>query len=839
MSNTQINPNLSSSMFTPPASSHPHALRPLDEVLLGVAEVVSRVWPLRDYVAINPYAGIASRTFSDARSFLQIFSDCELLMPIDYYRSQFSRNRFSRGHLESAISEMKAAGQDVSVTADQLLTELSVSSGSEPFASAPRSSQRPIRTIAQYADDQDHGVWSELIVDEISKFCASHFDEIQSSWKSPWKDLPLYQAWQGAAQHDRNVEILGLSGFRKFVASLPTTPTAAIEHLLSLLQIPEPLWESFLLCQSFSVPGWSAWAKYQDASSQEQTGQTLAALLAIRLAYDAALGIQNGLKVEWDAMLDEHAATFRPPTPIANDDAEARTVCLRATEIAMRDSILNQLKTQRGPESVSRRLAQMVFCIDVRSERFRRQIESVSPKVETFGFAGFFAMPVEVVPLGQDRGLSHVPVLIDPQFRLHEDVADDAGVDKTDLATRRRLGFQWSRLWKRFQKSAIGCFSFVETSGWMYAAKLLGNSWATAKSTRDAAESNREHACQTRPTLDTLAGQGVDAAAQLDLAESMLQGLGILRDFGRMVVFCGHASTTKNNPLAAGLDCGACGGHSGEPNARLAAMLLNQPFIRDGLISRGIEIPADTHFLAALHNTTTDQIEFFDTNDVPSSHRRDLEELSDYTAAATMKTLQERTPIVGGRSTDELLRRAADWSEVRPEWGLAGNAAFLVGPRQLTRDANFDGRVFLHSYDAKNDPSNAVLESIMTAPMVVAHWINMQYYASTVDNHHFGSGDKTIHNVVGGFGLLAGGGGDLMTGLPLQSLHTGNVHQHLPIRLQAILVASRAAIQSVIEKHSMIEDLVDNDWLFLTAIEDGDAYRYTDGGWLAIPAAPQ
>ena len=63
----------------------------------------------------------------------------------------------------------------------------------------------------------------------------------------------------------------------------------------------------------------------------------------------------------------------------------------------------------------------------------------------------------------------------------------------------------------------------------------------------------------------------------------------------------------------------------------------------------------------------------------------------------------------------------------------------------------------------------------MTAPMIVAHWINMQYFASTVDNDHFGSGNKTIHNVVGRFGILSGNGGDLMTGLPWQSLHAERI----------------------------------------------------------------
>ncbi len=146
---------------------------------------------------------------------------------------------------------------------------------------------------------------------------------------------------------------------------------------------------------------------------------------------------------------------------------------------------------------------------------------------------------------------------------------------------------------------------------------------------------------------------------------------------------------------------------------------------------------------------------------------------------------------------------------------------------------------FLHSYDHTQDPDGGVLETIMTAPMVVAHWINMQYYASTVDNRHFGSGNKTVHNVVGRFGILSGNGGDLMTGLPWQSLHTGDDYQHLPMRLQSVIAAPRGSIERVIEKHEAISDLLTGGWLHLIAIDEGTVYRYAeDGSWQAVNSSP-
>jgi uncharacterized protein len=181
------------------------------------------------------------------------------------------------------------------------------------------------------------------------------------------------------------------------------------------------------------------------------------------------------------------------------------------------------------------------------------------------------------------------------------------------------------------------------------------------------------------------------------------------------------------------------------------------------------------------------------------------------------------------------MRMACEWSEVRPEWGLAGNAAFIAAPRHLTRGLDLDGRCFLHNYHHEQDKDGALLETILTAPLVVANWINLQYYASTVDPTHFGSGDKTLHNVVGGFGILAGNSGDLQTGLPWQSVHTGTRYQHEPLRLLAVIAAPRHALERVLAKHESLAHLVEGSWLYLTAIEDDAVYqRQANGSWEVI-----
>ncbi len=799
----------------------------LTNTLRDVQGWVAPLWPLQDFVAVNPFVGFSSLPFLEARRVLRSFSNNETLMPAVYFQGLLADNQIHDNSLSAALDQCRPEYPDYfeTLTAEQVLGAIGASSRD---SANKTNHERTYFALSEVADDEGESNWSSRIIDEISRLCAAHFDQGQAIWPSPWRHLPLYSAWLQIAQIDRRMEVMGLDGFRKFVATLSDDPQQTIATLLELLNVPERHRREFLACQIASVGGWASYVKYNDAEQQAkgEPSSDLLGLIAIRLAYDFGLfdaGIAANPSQCWPNHFDSSHSRLTTPSR----EVLARYVLQVVVENKYRESLTAGLRQTPVPKSSmqDRKTAQLVFCIDVRSEVIRRNLESITCQVETLGFAGFFGIAMEYVPLGESRGVSQCPVLLRPTYRIGETVRGSDGQTVAKAVQRRRFNMRVGEIWKGFQNSASSCFSFVESFAPAHLMNLIRDSFGWSRSQR--------HNHLLQPCLDNANGFGLSASQRIGLAESILRNLSLCSGFARIIVLCGHSSDTVNNPLKAGLECGACGGHSGESNARLAAMILNDRDVRRDLPQRGISIPNDVIFMGAVHHTTTDELEFYDCDLVPAAHTAEFVELQAWARQATLLARQERSGRLRANSPSEVVLRSHDWSEVRPEWGLANNAAFIVAPRSRTGHLQLDGRAFLHNYDQHSDTEGKVLELIMTAPMLVTNWINLQYYASVVDNLHYGCGNKMLHNVVGRLGILEGTGGDLKTGLPWQSIHDGDHLQHEPLRLNVVIEASRDRIDSILDRHGSIRDLVDNGWLRLCCSDAKSHYLYQAGGdWI-------
>jgi hypothetical protein len=353
---------------------------------------------------------------------------------------------------------------------------------------------------------------------------------------------------------------------------------------------------------------------------------------------------------------------------------------------------------------------------------------------------------------------------------------------------------------------------------------------------------------QARIQLEHLAKIGFRHQHQAQLVGTALRSIGLTDGFGRSVLVIGHGSTSENNPYESALDCGACGGDQGLINARIFAAMANRREVRELLADDGIRIPDETWFIPALHDTTTDEIAPADLDQLPPEVLTRVTRLREDLTAAGRLCAQERCRELSERGVDSpeiaarrVKRHALDWTQVRPEWGLSKNASFVIGARRLTRELDLDGRTFLHSYDYRLDRNGRLLENILSGPLIVAQWINLEHYFSAVDNEGFGSGSKVFHNITGRFGVMSGNLSDLRTGLPAQTVLKGARAYHRPMRLITVIEAPLALVQGLLERLYKPRELVQNEWIRLLVLdpESQRIHAFAGGAWrlLEVPRA--
>ncbi|BEV73424.1 YbcC family protein [Paludibacterium sp. THUN1379] len=779
---------------------------------------IAPAWPLDQLIAVNPHWGAIDLPFAEQGARLTRLMGRSLFPSRQRFAEDWRQGRIQPGHLDLALQE-----GDHSWSRARLIAWLD-----QP---EPPAQRWPLLVhVLDARRDLGHApAWSTVLTQQISQFCAAWFDDGQADWHAPHEGS-LYQAWLHGVQHDHAVSLLlNAPWLAARARGLPDQAEALLCHALSVLGLPEPLWADYLQALLLSVNGWAAHCAWRDWPERPQAGQ-LRELLAIRLAWECLL--DDGRREAGSVWHDWLQAWQQRPSPRVD---QAAALWLRARELAYQLPLARQLAGVR-PAAATTPSVQMVFCIDVRSEVLRRHLEQQDSRIETRGFAGFFGLPIAFEPLGMALRQPQLPGLLSPTMTAVES-SGQSGLDQrlTTLRQRRLLRRQAAQPFARMPASS---FLQVEALGLGYVGKLLRRSLPGRALTAVVAGLRGAEAARLRPRVQ------IEGDAALDLAERVLTGMGLQGALAPLVLLVGHASQSANNPMAAALDCGACCGQSGEVNARALAELLNRPSVRAGLAQRGWPL-GETLFLAALHQTSTDVLQLFDTAGLPAAQQAAVNRLLPVLQRASEGARAERAGRLdlvpqsgqGAGLLAALQVRACDWAQTRPEWGLAGNAAFVAAPRRRTQGRPLDGRVFLHDYDWRQDPDGCLLTQIMTAPVVVAHWINLQYYASTVDNERFGSGNKLLHNVVGGhLGVFEGNAGDLRIGLPLQSLHDGRDWVHEPLRLSVLVEAPVAMLDQVLAAQDLVRQLVQNQWLFLLQIDpqSGAVALWRRDGWQVV-----
>jgi uncharacterized protein YbcC (UPF0753/DUF2309 family) len=874
-------PSITSSHGAPAADLAVNAARARSRLRSNVA-VAARIlpthYPLRTFIAVNPLDGLRHLPFATAAFRAGELYGARATLSEDAFRAYYAQGRITPDDLDQALTRRyphlgeataSAASTSTLATFDALRVLQADLLVGAPAPDPVRVYRTRSEQIAPSVADQ---------IDQLSsRWCAAYLTAETTAWPMPEHPGGFYASWRTLAHRDPTLS----RSLRSALRAVPERADDAALTALDALGVLEAAHRDYLIAHLTQQPGWPAHIRWHN-SHTAPSRILLLDYLAIRLTYEALLldgrrppatpattlppgtaarpaGLSHrtadvcaalGMARHCD---EEHHNVARLLTTLPVQDRTL--VWLDAFEHHYRDELLRRLPlrdpapgvtgsaTEPAAESSaarSRSTAQVVCCIDTRSEGLRRHLEGRGD-YETLGFAGFFAVAIRYTDLAAGASNDLCPVLIQPSFSVTETPAPG-----TDLAAQRHLaGLQTMTgahaAFHNAKDDTVSPFALAEASGWFAGAASAIRTVSPRAGSALARITRRRvvPSASTEVSIET----GFSITDRVLYARTALTTMGLIRNFARLVVFCAHGSTTSNNPYQASLDCGACGGQRGGPTARTAAQMLNDPAVRAGLGEQGIDIPDDTWFLAAEHDTASDQITLLDEYLVPAGHRGDLARLREDLTAAGRLLAAERSALLPNTSRRARTNpkqahrhartRSADWAQVYPEWGLAGNAAFIIGPRAQTRGIDLHRRAFLHSYQHQDDRDGTVLETILTAPLIVAQWINAQYYFSTVAPHVFGAGSKTIHNVLGGLGVLSGHSGDLQLGLPWQSVAIGDTLVHEPMRLLTVIHAPTQRIDTIVDRNPILQELLHGQWFTFTAPDQltGTWQQRTTTGW--------
>lgn len=541
--------------------------------------------------------------------------------------------------------------------------------------------------------------------------------------------------------------------------------------------------------------------------------------------------------------------------------AEKRgSVWLYAYEYHFRENFYHvisaNLNRGRWARRDQRPQAQIMTCMDDREESLRRHLEELNPAIETIGAAGFFGVPMNYKGIDDVNRKKQCPLPVTPTNEVVE-IPREGTEEKVNSHNK---GYEFYKkiayvLNQSLRRSLVFSHAVIDALAPIVFFGMLGKVFSP-RLVMTVNNKLRQIIEQPVPTrLNFTAPQSNVAATpesprfgftddeQVDRLALFLRTTGLTYGFAPIVCLFGHGSTNQNNPHGFAYNCGACSGKRGGPNARLFAAMINRPVIRKLLAERGINIPDDTWFVGAEHDTCSDEYFWFDIEDVPekalpafNAVRNDLEKARKSSAHERCRRfVSANHPTVSSNGYDHVTERANDFSQAFPEFNHATIAGAVIGRRSVSQGTFLDRRIFLISYDATQDLDGKLLENLLLAVGPVGAGINLEYYFSTVNNDYFGSGTKVTHNITGMFGVMEGASSDLRTGLTKQM-----VEIHEPVRLQVLIEAKTEILEQIYGRQAVIQELVGGGWILLGAIDpDSGEISYFERNVGFVPWKPK
>lgn len=725
----------------------------------------------------------------------------------------------------------------------------------------------------------------DLILQVLGPFCAAFIDQGLSTWQIPHREaglLKCFREFYAVASPGEAAWLQGIHAILKDLQTRQLTPIQVVEESLQELGVPRDEWEDYvpatlLAFRGFAGMVWQMEVRPDRVPYPLKPGSIIEFVAVQLLLKRSILGWLLKHQLRWDIPLNQLRPKLRQRhqsrqltseqrafkilqaaqllgwdlaelarfgqrdwrtlvTEMASfSSMERRRLFHAAFELRYRRRALDAFAQhcRLRPASIANPKFQAVFCIDAREESFRRMLEEIDPRVETFGNAGFFNVPIYYRGAGDAHYAALCPIVVRPQHWITEEVALTMEEQaKRRSLIRKALGNVSNRFHLGTREltggailtAGVGVLASIPLVGRVLFPRLSARLRKTADRFIDPPPVTRLRLERTEQKPGPEGGGiGLSLDEMVAMGERALRDPGLTSNFAPLIFIFGHGSWCLNNPHKSLYDCGACTGSAGGPNARALAMILNDQRVRDILASRGIAIPRETFVVGGLHNTGDDTLTFYDLDLMPSTHIEAFREARETLTRACEKNAHERCRrfdlaplnITTRQAHLHVEERTEDLAQTRPEYGNCTNALCFVGRRSRVRGLYLDRRSFLMSYDYEQDDAEAnILGRILGAVVPVCSGINMQYTLSAMDNRGFGSGTKLPHNITSLLGVMDGAASDLRSGLPWQG-----VDIHEPMRLMFIMETTPEAITKIMNRNPVVSRILRNGWAQLTLLD--------------------
>jgi uncharacterized protein len=774
--------------------------------------------PLKDFIHHNTLHAFQHQKFyKGIHSASEIFG-YKVTLSLEEYRQAYKTGRIRKDVFYKIISDRKGTA-NADVWLQKLLTK-NYDTHNHARIGAVRNNWK-----THYKTDID-----ALVHPLLFRVLCSYLDQGIAVWNFPlWKD--------GFLSSVRKMERISMTSFFKTnrAKALLAKQDLTLTDLLKIVVGSEDLYEHYLYDQQFAHQGWSGMVtsiELEPHTLMDSRKITLEDLIMFELLLEIdALDLTFG--DTWAPL--SHKITTVPNYLLSEVHTtelhEVINMWQDAYEWSFYDEVLAGILHQKATEekAVSQKSFQAMFCIDDRECSIRRYIEQLDTACETYGTPGFFGVEFYFQPQNGKAYTKLCPAPVTPTFLIKEQ----------NSHTKLEHDVNYNKHTNSLLRGSI----ITQTVGFWSAIKLFTNIFKPTASPATALSFKHMDKNAQLTILNTNANDkenglqiGFTITEMANRVESLLKSIGLVNNFAPIVYVIGHGSSSVNNPHFSAYDCGACCGRPGSVNARVISYMANNVDVRIVLAERSISIPTTTQFVGALHDTTRDEITYYDTNALSTNNtaKHSVNEASFVTALdLNAKERSRRFESIDTTKTPaqihkEILTRSVSIFEPRPELNHATNAMCIVGKRVLSKDLFLDRRSFMNSYDYSIDPEGAYLFNILKAVAPVCGGINLEYYFSRVDNQKLGAGTKLPHNVMGLFGVANGIDGDLRPGLPSQMIEA-----HEPVRLLIIVEHYPQVVLNTIQKVAATYEWFLNEWVNLAVVnpDTKELYVFKDGAF--------